>query len=106
VKQGKKKEKATSLWNCDIMVLIIFKNSNSITNDQIKNTCMNLKYNRIDMNKRVEVPNCPMKLRKRPSTSKTQKPKLPNKHKPKPEKDDRLFGTDLTNQPRSAAVNI
>jgi hypothetical protein len=38
-----------------------------------------------------------MKLRNRPSTSKPHKPSLPNKPKPNLAREERLFGTDLTN---------
>jgi len=34
-------------------LIILKKCAISITNDQINNICMNLKYNRIDMKKRV-----------------------------------------------------
>lgn len=40
-----------------------------------------------------------MRLRKRPFSSKTQKLPTLNKCRSRQEKDDRLFGTDLTNQP-------
>lgn len=44
-----------------------------------------------------------MKLRNRPSTSKNTKAPLPGKPKPKQHKEERLFGTDLTNQPNPVA---
>ncbi len=44
-----------------------------------------------------------MKLRNRPSTSTNHKASLPLRQKPKPNKEHRLFGTDLTNQPAPLA---
>ena len=55
------------------------------------------------MKKRTAEPNCTMKLRNRPSTSKNTKAPLPARPKPKQHKEERLFGTDLTNQPKPVA---
>lgn len=47
-----------------------------------------------------------MRLRKRPFSSKTQKLPTLNKCKSRQEKEDRLFGTDLTNQPITAPNQV
>lgn len=47
-----------------------------------------------------------MRLRKRPFSSKTQKLPTLNKCKSRQEKEDRLFGTDLTNHPIDAPNQV
>lgn len=47
-----------------------------------------------------------MRLRKRPFSSKTQKLPTLNKCRSRQEKEDRLFGTDLTNQPTPAPNQV
>jgi hypothetical protein len=58
----------------------------SITNDQINNILMNLKYNRLDMKNKAAEANHTMKLRKRPPSSRIQQASRPSKGKPKDQK--------------------
>jgi hypothetical protein len=62
---------------------------------------MNLKYNRMDMKKSLGEKSKVLLMKRKPLSSKNQRPCDPTKPKQKQRQPKRAFGTDITNCPPS-----